>query len=163
SSVTPWVPYACAPGGPGSIPFHIRYTVAGYVPPPPGSYNQIQFVIGTGDDDLRGDSTATATLLAPNGKTLQVIPLKVQDEPAWNNNTIHTVTAALYPERPAASIGHIVISLNSHNSFAESDDNWNVQSVSAALLNNGRRMPLMSASGAPLDRLTSSHPRLTLP
>src|SRR5262249_4812417 len=76
----------------------------------------------------------------------------------------HTVTAALYPERPAASIGHIVISLNSYNSFAESDDNWNVQSVSAALLNNGTgRMPLMSASGAPLDRLTSSHPRLTLP
>lgn len=131
---------------------------------PAGSYNQIAFVIGTGDDDLRGDSSATATLEAPNGSMLQVVILKAQNAPGWNNNTTHNVTVSLNPVRTPASIGHIVITLASHNSFGETNDNWNVQSVSVSLMNNGgSAKPLMNASGAPLARLTGSAPSLTLP
>ena len=131
---------------------------------PAGSYNQIAFVIGTGDDDLRGDSSATATLQATDGSMLQLVTLKAQNEPAWNNNTTHTVTVTLNPVRTRASIGHIVITLTSHNSLGETDDNWNVQSVAASLMNNGGgAAPLMTASGAPLARLTGSAPSLTLP
>jgi microsomal dipeptidase-like Zn-dependent dipeptidase len=131
---------------------------------PPGSFNQIQFVIATGDDDLRGDSSVTATLEAPNSGTLQVITLKAQNQPGWNNNTSRTVTATLSPPRTPVAIGHIVITLTSHNSLTETDDNWNVESVAATMLNNGAgARPLMSASGAPLARLTGSQPTLTLP
>jgi hypothetical protein len=131
---------------------------------PPGSFNQIQFVVGTGDDNLRGDSSATATLEAPNGTPLQVMTLKAQNQPAWDNNTTNTTTAALNPVRTPAAIGHIVITLTSHNSLGETDDNWNVQSVAVSLLNNGGgARALMSASGAPLARLTGSAPSLTLP
>ncbi len=131
---------------------------------PPGSFNQIRFVIGTGDDDLRGDSSATATLKAANGSTLQVISLKAQKEPGWGNNTTHTVNAELTRALTASAIVHIVITLTSHNSFGETNDNWNVQSVTVALLNNGAgQKELMSFSGAPLARLTGSQPSLTLP
>ena len=43
------------------------------------TFNQIKFVIGTGSDDLRGDSSATAALMASNGTTLQTITLKSQN------------------------------------------------------------------------------------
>ena len=138
------------------------------VTPPPaapaGTFNQIQFIIGTGDDDLRGDSSATATLQGPNGATLQVVTLKAQNEPGWNNNTSHTVTAQLSPPQAPSAIAHVVITLTSHNGFGETDDNWNVQSVDIALLLNGAgRKDLMNFSGTPLKRLTGSDPSLTLP
>jgi microsomal dipeptidase-like Zn-dependent dipeptidase len=140
------------------------FTVTPLPTAPPGSFNQIQFTIGTGDDDLRGDSSATATVQSPSGATLQVISLKAQGQAGWNNNTTHVVTAGLNPVRAPAAIGHVVIALASHNSVGESDDNWNVQSVAITLFNNGEGgSPLMSESGAPLGRLTSSQPRLTLP
>jgi len=127
------------------------------------TFNQIQFVIGTGGDDLRGDSSATATLLAPNGSTLQVITLKAQNQSGWGNNSSHTVTAALSPARAASAIGHVVITLTSHNGFAETDDNWNVQSVVATLSNGGSgAMQFINGSGSPLARLTHSAPTLTL-
>jgi hypothetical protein len=55
--------------------------------------NEIQFVIGTGGDDLRGDSSATATLKAANGATLQVITLKGQNQGDWGNNYPATTCA----------------------------------------------------------------------
>jgi microsomal dipeptidase-like Zn-dependent dipeptidase len=128
------------------------------------TYNQIKFVIQTGDDDLRGNSTATATLQAANGSSLQVIQLKAQNQPAWNNNSSHTVTVALNPPRPASAIAHIVIALQSHNSFGQTDDNWNVQSVTVTLTGNGvAPKELMSFSGAPLARLTGSKPSFSIP
>lgn len=57
------------------------------------TFNQIQFVIATGGDDLRGDSSGTVTSQAANGATLQVI--EFQNQESWDNNSTHTVTAAL--------------------------------------------------------------------
>jgi hypothetical protein len=127
------------------------------------TFNQIQFVIETGDDDLRGDSSATATLLASNNSTLQVITLKSQNQSSWNNNTSHTVTATLSPALAASAIAHIVIRLTSHNSLTETDDNWNVQSVVVTLSNGGSGpMEFINDSGTPFVRLTGSQPTITL-
>ena len=131
---------------------------------PPGSFNQIQFVIGTGNDDLRGDSSATATLKAANGSTLQVITLKSQNASSWNNNTTNTVTAPLSPALAPAQIARVIITLTSHNSITESNDQWLIQSVNISLSNNGSgAQSLMSFSGAPLAQLNASQPSLTLP
>ena len=130
----------------------------------PGTFNQIQFTIGTGGDDLRGDSSATATLQAANGATLQVITLKGQSSPGWPNNSSQVITAPLNTALTPAQIAHIVINLASHDGFAETDDNWNVNSVNVVLSNNGTGAhPLMSFSGVPLKRLTKSDPNLSLP
>jgi len=130
---------------------------------PAGTFNQIQFIIGTGGDDLRGDSSASATLLSPNGRTLQVLQLKTQNEGGWGNNTTHTVSVPLNPQRKAAEIGHIVITLASHNGLGQTDDNWNVQKVDVSLSNNGvNGHELVSGAGNPLQRLTKSLPSLVL-
>src|SRR5271157_5240528 len=127
------------------------------------TFNQIQFVIVTGGDDLRADSSATAALLGANGTTLQVIALKNQTQPGWNNNSTHAVTAALAPPQPASAIGRIVITLTSHNAPFETDDNWNIQSVTVNLSNNGaNQLQLLGASGSPLVRLTGTLPSITL-
>jgi len=127
------------------------------------TFNQIEFIIGTGDDDLRGDSSATATLRAPGGATLQTITLKSQSQPSWNNNTSHTVNAPLTPPLAESAIGHIVLRLTSHNSLFETDDNWNVQSVVVKLSNGGSGpVEIINVSGTPFVRLTGSQPTVTL-
>lgn len=133
---------------------------------PAGTFNEIQFTIGTGGDDLRGDSSATATLQAANGATLQVIPLKNQNQPGWNNNTTNRVTAVLNPARAPAAIARIVITLTSHPGIGEGPDNWNVESVAVALANTGSgwtQMSNLSVSGNPYARLTQSNPSFTFP
>lgn len=128
-----------------------------------GTYDQIDFEIETGGDDLRGDSSAAATLLSPNGTPLQVITLKTEHEGAWGNNSKHAITSPLNPPRRPETIGHVEITLTSHNSRTETDDNWNVQSVIVAVSNNGNNtIPLVSGSGNPLQRLTGSLGTLVL-
>jgi hypothetical protein len=113
--------------------------------------------------DLRGDSSATATLKAPNGTALQTITLKAQNQLSWNNNTSHTVATGLTPPLARSAIGHIVITLTSHNGFGEGNDNWNIQSTVIILLNSGgSRSELVNSSGNPLARLTGSWPSVTL-
>ncbi|MGA8222941.1 MAG: PQQ-binding-like beta-propeller repeat protein, partial [Candidatus Acidiferrales bacterium] len=127
------------------------------------TFDQIQFVIGTGGDDLRGDSSAMAKLLAANGSTLQEITLKGQNQPGWNNNTSHTVTATLSPALAASKIAHIVITLTSHNGFLETDDNWNVETVVVTLSNGGSGpLEIINVAGDPFVRLTGSQPSVTL-
>jgi hypothetical protein len=124
----------------GSVPSLTLTPLNTIVPP---SFNQIRFVIATGDDDLRGDSSATATLQSPAGSPLQVITLKWQTDDAWDNGTTHVVTAPLTPPLTPSQIGRIVITLTSHNSPTETDDNWNVQSVDVWFsTNNAIELPL---------------------
>jgi len=55
-----------------------------------GPFDQIQFRILTGSDDLRGNSTAVATLFTSAGFTLARLALKQQSDPAWDKNSTHT-------------------------------------------------------------------------
>jgi len=140
------------------------YTLPSTPHGPSGTFNQILFVIGTGGDDLRGDSSATATLLSPNGNILQAFSIKTQNQSeSWANNSTHVVSAPLKPPRSACAIGHIELTLQSHKHGAETDDNWNVQSVSASLSNNGG-LPTrwLNIAGDPVARLTGSLPSMVL-
>ena len=55
--------------------------------PPKATFNQITFNIETGGDDLRGDSSATASVVLPGGT--QTFTLKAQSDPGWPNNSDH--------------------------------------------------------------------------
>ncbi len=128
-----------------------------------GGLTQIEFVIVTGSDDLRGDSSATATIKAPNGSVLQVITLKAQNQAGWNNNSTHDLIFALSPPQPLSQLQNILITLTSHDSFGETDDNWNIQSVNITASNPpGPAQCLINSGGNPLARLTNNAPTLTL-
>jgi hypothetical protein len=127
------------------------------------SFNQIQFTIITGADDLRSDSSATATIRSPTGNTIQTVTLKAQGQQGWPNNSTKTINASLVTPQTPSQIRDIVITLTSHNAFGEVSDNWNVQGVSVYLSNNGQgQVTFLNRSGNPLKRLTASQPSLTL-
>lgn len=97
----------CAPPGAQGV---AECHCLGTLPPPPTP--SIQFLITTGGDNLRGDSSATATLFDTTGAQRQVITLKDQNQPSWDNNTLHSVVSEL--NTPASTLDHIDITLTSH-------------------------------------------------
>jgi len=130
---------------------------------PPGTFNTIAFDVKTGGDDLRGDSSARITLESPNGNNLQELTLKAKDGEHWENSSEHTVQLVLKPQRTPCSIAHVWITLASHNSIGETDDNWNVQRINIAVSNNGVNPQVLGGgSGDPLQRLTGSLPTLVV-
>jgi hypothetical protein len=125
------------------------------------TFDEITFNIETGGDDLRGDSSATATVALPGGT--QTFTLKAQSDSGWGNNTDHVKSFTLSgPPQPFTGFGDITITLTSHNGFLQTDDNWNIQSVLVTLNGSGGSSTLMSKSGDPLARLTGSSPSVTL-
>jgi len=131
------------------------------VPATTQTFNEITFNIETGGDDLRGDSSATASVALPGGT--QTFTLKAQSDPSWGNNTDHVKSFTLSgPPQPFLAFGNITITLNSHNGFLETNDNWNIQSVLVTLNGSGGSSTLLSKSGEPLARLTGSGPSVTL-
>jgi hypothetical protein len=129
--------------------------------PSPWLFNQITFNIGTGDDDLRGDSSATASIVFPSGT--QTFILKAQSDPGWANNseTVKTFTIAGQAQ-PLSAFGAITITLTSHNSFGETDDNWNIQSINIIVNGSSGSQSLFNKTGNPLSRLTGNQPSVTL-
>jgi hypothetical protein len=122
---------------------------------------QITFNIGTGGDDLRGDSSATASVILPGGT--QTFTLKAQSDPGWGNNSDHVKTFNIAgPPQPLSAFGPTTITLTSHNSFTETDDNWNIQSVAVTVDGPSGSAVVFNQSGNPLSRLTGSAPSVTL-
>lgn len=81
-----------------------------------------------------------------------------QNQPGWTNNTTHTLSFALNPPLSAPAIGGIAITLTSHNSFPETDDNWDVQGVVVSLLNNGfGDRVILRGSGSQLAHQTAKY------
>ncbi len=126
---------------------------------PPPTFSSIEFDITTGGDDLRGDSSATVSLLAPNGSTMSTFTLKAENAGSWDNNSVHNLVFPLSSPQPASAFGSFVITLTSHNGTFETDDNWNIQDLGVRLVNtNGSEQCMVSLSGNPLTRLTGSAP-----
>ena len=120
----------------------------------------IEFDITTGGDDLRGDSSATVSLRAPNGSTMSTFTLKAENAGSWDNNSVHNLVFPLSSSQPASAFGSFVITLTSHNGTFETDDNWNIQDLGVRLVNtNGSEQCIVSLSGDPLTRLTGSGPK----
>jgi len=129
--------------------------------PPKSTFNQVTFNIETGGDDLRGDSSATASIVLPGGK--QTFTLKAQSDPGWGNNSNHSKTFTIAgAAQPLSAFGDITITLTSHNSFLETDDNWNIQNVSITVNGPSGSACLYNHGGNPLARLTGSAPSVTL-
>ncbi|MGH9404463.1 MAG: neprosin family prolyl endopeptidase [Terriglobia bacterium] len=128
---------------------------------PSSLFNQIAFNISTGGDDLRGDSSATASIALPGGT--QTFTLKAQSDPGWGNNSDHVKVFNISgPAQPLSAFGPITITLRSHNSFLETDDNWNIQTVGITANGSSGSACLLNQSGNPLARLTGSAPSVTL-
>jgi hypothetical protein len=130
-------------------------------PSPNARYNEIIFNIVTGGDDLRGDSSATASVTFPSG--VKTFTLKAQSDGGWENNSDHIKSFAISPPQPIENVGRIDITLTSHNSFLETDDNWNIQNVYVTVQDpNGFIACVLKQDGNPLARLTGSGPTVSL-
>jgi hypothetical protein len=123
------------------------------------TYNEILFDITTGSDDLRQDSSATATVVI-NGAA-QTFTLKAQNAGGWPNN-FETVVTVPVASQVQSAFGATTITLTSHNSGLESNDNWNIQSIRATVSNGASSQCLFSVSGNPFARLTGSGPSVTV-
>jgi len=116
----------------------------------------IQLSIGTGGDDLRGDSSATAALQGPGGASFETVTLKTQGQASWGNNSGHIVVAP-FNQASQTALGQVAITLTSHDSFPETPDNWNIQNLTATVFSpTGGILCQQSLSGNPLARLTGA-------
>jgi hypothetical protein len=102
-------------------------------PPVTGTFNTIDFSVVTDGDDLRGDSTATLTVNI-NGSPTQ-FTLKSQSDPSWGQGSTN-VKIFRTGDLPVGAFGDFTISLQSHNGFMESDDNWNIGNITAKLIDS---------------------------
>lgn len=126
-------------------------------------FDSIRFVVHTGGDDLRGDSSATAELFSVNGQALQTLTLKAQNAGSWGNNSTHTVEAKLAQPLSGDEIGRVAVTLTSHNGMFETDDNWNVNEITMQLYNGSSTYQLADVKGNPYVRLTGSQPTKSIP
>ena len=129
----------------------------------PHPVSTLQITIDTGDDDLRGDSTATAYLIALHGGSTREYSttLKKGSDPSWSNNsTTGPVVWNLPPGLTSHNIKRFGIRLQSHNNAFETDDNWNINRVLVTYPGpGGSEVTLVQESGAPLFRLTADQPQ----
>jgi hypothetical protein len=120
-----------------------------------GSFDTLVLALDTGGDDLRDDSSATATITFRGRRADQppmptVATLKAQGAGSWKNDT-HTASVPLPFKVGAADIVQIDIALASHPSFGETDDNWDLNQVTATLTSHdGRSTLLLKRPGARL-------------
>jgi len=127
----------------------------------PEKFNRISFNIHTGADDLRGDSSATASMCYPGGAHL--FTLKAQSDPGWPDNSDTVKEFAVPgPPVPLSFFGSITITLTSHNSFPETNDNWNLQRVGVTAKGPAGSACVLDQNGNPLSRLTGDIPSVTL-
>ena len=125
------------------------------VPPPPVvAYNTLQFVVGTGDDDLRSSSTAWAFWTSPGGTVIYCILHGGGD--GWDNNSNHTIlcdlgSAPMTLAQLKAAKFSIAYNGAPGNNF-DGYDNWNLQSVTINALSEGGPVCVFAASGDPLHR-----------
>ena len=119
------------------------------------------FTIGTGGDDLRDNSSATASIII-NGQTRE-FTLKAQNAAAWSNDSSHQALFLVGMPQPASQFGDVTVSLQSHNGAFQSDDNWNIQSVAAKLIaKGGAETCYLNVSGDPFSRLSGSQSQVII-
>ena len=131
---------------------------------PPGTFEIVEFVIGTGGDNLAQGSQAWASFTLPTGAPLKCT-LHDSNAPTWNNNSSNTVVCLLHDLPMTLSQlrkNNIIISTDGGGSFkttlsnpVPSGDNWNLQSVTINAYNQGDAANcVFTASGNPLHRFT---------
>ncbi len=150
-------PFARLTGSVGTV---VIGTSACLPPAQPITFDHLVFAIRTGGDDLRGDSSATASVSLP-GST-PVFTLKAESDGSWGNNSLHTKTFGLNTPEQLSAFGAISVRLTSHNHFPETDDNWNIQAISVTATGPHGNSCVINESGNPFARLTGSGPSVAL-
>jgi hypothetical protein len=129
-----------------------------------GTFDTLVLVVETGDDDLRDDSSAEATIRfrgrrGGNGPNSILVPLKSKGASAWHDDS-HAFTVALPFKVGAADILAVDIALASHPGTGETDDNWDLRQVTATLTSrDGRSTLLLRRAGL---RASFDHPVVSL-
>jgi hypothetical protein len=117
------------------------------------AYDILQFVIGTGGDNLESNSAVWAVWNAPDGTAIFCTLHDGGD--GWDNNSTHAVLCDLgtHP-MTQAQLQAAKISIAYNAGVNISLDNWNLQSVTIGASNPGeqRSVCVFSASGNPLHR-----------
>ncbi len=117
----------------------------------------IKLTIGTGADDLRGNSSVAAALQGPASAAFGTFTLKAQPDAGWNNNTSHIGVGPF--GAPSSALGRVALTLTSNNSLFQNNDNWIIQSVLIEVLNTtGVTQCSQSLGGNPLVQLGPNLP-----
>jgi subtilase family serine protease len=98
----------------------------------------IRFTIKTGDDNLRDDSTATATVILENGGQFTVT-LKQKNQASWDNWTVHgpldfAIPSTLTLPTMTEGLQSVQINLIQGGNIIETADNWDVVTLQVSLL-----------------------------
>jgi hypothetical protein len=167
ASRIPAPPLACPDG-------QIAGQVAGQlqcIPQPAGTFAILQFIIGTGGDDLQAGDKASVRFSLPDGSPYTCL---LHDSDTWSNNSTHTAECFLH-DKPMTLAqlrnNSIVISyvgngtpvITPFETQIQFADNWNLQSVTVNAYNQGQPATcVFSASGDPLFRFTNSAPSVVI-
>lgn len=116
--------------------------------------SQLQVIITTGGDDLRGGAVAYGEIKLQNGTTLSKVNLN--GGRGWGNNSINTVSI---PLPSATKIGDLASLRISHDgaprNIFETYDNWNVDRVRVVTPETcSDGVQLINKTGRPLVRFT---------
>lgn len=118
----------------------------------------LQITIGTGDDDLRSDSTAEAYIHVTTGGNQQEYSTMLHNEgdPGWGNNTIHGPISWILPGGVTTqNLALFGIRMQSHSGGFESPDNWNMNTILVTYPDSmGDQAILIEQAGGPIFRFT---------
>jgi hypothetical protein len=115
----------------------------------------IQLTIGTGADDLRGDSDVSGILRRGDTTVLEPIVVHSAGDASWGSHSSHIVVAPYVTD--VADLGSLDLSLFSHHG-----DTWDIERLDARLyLANGFLLCDHDESGDPLAELTPMNPTAT--
>lgn len=110
-------------------------------PTAPTSLSLIRFIVGTGGDDLRDDSTATANVFLDNGGEFTVT-LKAKNAGDWGNGSTHGPIDFAIPNTVTLptntqGLSGVQITLVQGGGFGETPDNWDISTLQVSLFNPG--------------------------
>ena len=141
----------------------------------------LTMIIGTGNDNARSDTELQGTLpgvpaiclkpsnnadadsTCPNGGSAR----DQQGNQSWDNFSTSTQTFTLPTAVPASSLTALTIQLFEHNNGGETDDNWDIQSITVIATDTaGNTAPLLNVGNPPngdncIVRLTGKIPSFT--
>jgi hypothetical protein len=122
------------------------------------TFNNLRFVVATGDDDLRNDTTAWVEVVPSSSGAAQRCALKAAGAPTWDNGSNHDVQCTLNSRMTLDELRSAKLLLE-HDGSPNQDggldsgkgyDNWKVNEIQVMVVDDGGRSQcLVDAKGNP--------------